>query len=206
MLKGVLLSSLLSLLLLSLLFYYCYYYYLRLIQLRPCITHAYQAKELQKKCCYLSLASNLPQFVLMAHGRLAKQKTMKKFLLVVCQSYGRHSLVLYLYLSKLCRTFSFVSTKQTTSLWFLIGRDYNLVILLVFSLFLRCLDLCSTHEWTASLCRCSIIEWSNLHLWGLWWRKRVTVMWSVRHKTQQVATPSSNEELPDETFCRGACR
>ena len=68
------LSSSLLLLLLSLLFYYCYYYYLRLIQLRPCITHAYQAKELQKKCCYLSLASKLPQFDLMAHGRLAKQK------------------------------------------------------------------------------------------------------------------------------------
>ena len=78
MLKGVLLSSLLSLLLLSLLFYYCYYYYLRLIQLRPCITQAYQAKELQKKCCDLSLASKLPQFDLMAHGRLAKQQTMKK--------------------------------------------------------------------------------------------------------------------------------
>lgn len=78
MLKGVLLSSLLSLLLLSLLFYYCYYYYLRLIQLLPCIKYAYQAKELQKKCCDLSLASNLPQFDLMAHGRLAKQQTMKK--------------------------------------------------------------------------------------------------------------------------------
>ena len=78
MLKGVLLSSLLLLLLLSLLFYYCYYYYLRLIQLRPCIKHAYQAKELQKKCCDLSLASNLPQFDLMAHGRQAKQQTMKK--------------------------------------------------------------------------------------------------------------------------------
>ena len=75
MLKGVLLSSSVLLLLLSLLFYYCFYYYLRLIQLRPCMTYAYQAKELQKKCCDLSLASNLPQFDLMAHGRLAKKNT-----------------------------------------------------------------------------------------------------------------------------------
>ena len=75
MLKGVLLSSSLLLLLLSLLFYYCFYYYLRLIQLRPCMTYAYQAKELQKKCCDLSLASNLPQFDLMTHGRLAKKNT-----------------------------------------------------------------------------------------------------------------------------------
>lgn len=59
---------------LFIIFYYCNYYYLRLIQLRPCITHAYQAKGLQKKCCDLSLASNLPQFDLMTHGRLPKKK------------------------------------------------------------------------------------------------------------------------------------
>lgn len=139
---------------LFIIFYYCNYYYIRLIQLRSCITHAHQAKELQKKCCDLSLASNLPQFDLMAHGRLAKKKKSK----IVIALGGLPELwktligfvpVPFKIMSNIQLSLNKPTNqlnKQNTSLWFLIGWDYKLVILLVFSLFLRCLDLCSTHE------------------------------------------------------------
>lgn len=50
-------------------------------------------------------------------------------------------------------------------------------------LFLRCLDLCSTHECRTTICCCSIVEWQHLRLWWKWRTQCTSFLWSLQPKT-----------------------